>query len=83
MKPYNIIAALAVVGLYAIAAQLDGPSEIDAATATESAKQDAEAQASRDFAAQQVCGNGSYTWSDDKTLVCQPRKPLMFAKVKQ
>ena len=83
MKPYNIIAALAVVGLYAIAAQLDGPSEIDVATATESAKQDAEAQASRDFAAQQVCGNGSFEWVADQELRCVKRKPLMFAKVKQ
>ena len=74
---------MALAALLSTSYLLDGPSEIDAATATESAKQDAEAQASRDFAAQQVCGNGSYTWSDDKTLVCQPRKPLMFAKVKQ
>ena len=74
---------MALAALLSTSYLLDGPSEIDAATATESAKQDAEAQASRDFAAQQVCGNGSFEWVADQELRCIKRKPLMFAKVKQ
>ena len=86
MKPYNILAALAVVGLYAIVAQINAPSDgqalMDEARNLEAIQQDEAAQASRDFAARAVCGNAGYTWSDDKTLTCHPRKPLNFAKVK-
>lgn len=87
MKPYNYLAALAIVGLYAIAARLDGPSDgqalMDEARNLEAIQQDEAAQASRDYAAAKVCGNAGYTWTDDKTLVCHLRKPLQFAKVKQ
>lgn len=45
------------------------PSERDT-DATEAARQDAEAQASRDWVAQRVCAGRPHTWADDKTLVC-------------
>lgn len=37
---------------------------------TAAAQEEAEALASRDWAASQVCKGQPFTWEDDKTLVC-------------
>ena len=85
-KAFNWLLATVIALLIAASCNLPGPSDSEAlndqATELEAIAQDEAAQASRDFAAQQVCGNGAYTWADDKTLVCQVRKPLRFASVK-
>ena len=84
--PINWLLATAVALLIAAAYHLDGPSDgqalTDQAAELEAAQQDEAAQASRNFAARQVCGNAAYTWADDKTLVCQLRKPLRLASAK-
>lgn len=84
--PTNWLLATAIALLIAATCNLDGPSDgqalMDQAAELEAAQQDEAAQASRDFAARQVCGNAAYTWADDKTLVCQLRKPLQMARAK-
>lgn len=41
----------------------------------EANRQDAEALASRDFAARKVCNGRAFEWADDKTLVCFKELP--------
>lgn len=45
------------------------------------AVQDIQAQHSRDWAAQQVCGLQPYEWVDDKTLVCHREAVTTTAQV--
>lgn len=54
-----IIAAVLTLGVGAIAGN---EAEAD--------REDAEALASRDWAARQVCNGRPFEWLDDKTLVC-------------
>ena len=59
----------------------DAPSETTTALAialeVDAAQEDAAAQASRDWAATQVCGPfASATWVGDKDLVCTPRETV-------
>ena len=57
-----LIAAVIALGMATVAGH-----ESEAAMAD---RQDAEALASRDWAASQVCKGQPFTWEDDKTLVC-------------
>ena len=60
-----LVAMAVTVAMGAAAAHYDADATADA--------QDAEALASRAFAAQVVCGTGSTAvWLDDKTLQCLP-----------
>lgn len=71
MTALHWLAAIAlslIVG--ACAAWADDAPEGDQPTALLAAQQDAAAQASRDWAARQVCGGRPFEWADDKTLVC-------------
>lgn len=69
-----------------LGACLDGPpdhsGDWSASDAITEQQAEAAAQASRDFAAQQVCGpNAGHRWADDKTLVCSTKHGKLSKQV--
>lgn len=57
------------------------PDELEAAAAVEADRQDAEAQASRDWALSQLCPDGtSARWVSDKDFVCERAARQVAAK---
>lgn len=65
-----IICFVIVLGVGAVAGH-----ESHAGSDSEADQQDAEAIASRDWAAREVCQGRPFTWEDDKTLVCHREVP--------
>ena len=78
--------AVAVVGLYVAVAAIGGPTEMETALNQyddiRAIKSQVAAQALRDKSARDLCGNGSFEWSEDNVLTCHLRKPLMLARAK-
>lgn len=66
------IAATALCLAVGAVAAVDSEAEAD--------REDAEAIASRDWAARQVCAGKAYEWVDDKTLVCFKEIPTHTAR---
>ena len=87
----NILAAIAVVALFAAVQHQDALDEIKHAKAHASALADAQIDAARalrrDLAAAAVCreqhGEAGYTWTAAGELVCIPRRGKRVVKVAQ
>ena len=70
IKPWVTAAAITAAFL-CLGAALDGPDDTETAQAIAADKQDAEAQASRDWVLAKVCPKGGQ-WVADKELRCTP-----------
>lgn len=70
----NLTTAAALLAVFAVFfwAQADDAQRMGNApsAAAQAAQEEAEAMASRDWAASQVCKGQPFTWEDDKTLIC-------------
>ena len=85
-KAINWSLAVAVVGMYVVVAAIGGPTKLeetlDQYHNDQAIEAQVTAQALRDKAAHDMCGNGSFEWSTDNVLTCHVRKPLMLARAK-